>query len=140
MSKEKAIMQYDLQVKEESLKYVEHKFIFNLISKKIKILVYENRNNKEMLRMLREFAGMVWDDQFLMNNVFVAQAYEFFVTTLKVQTKYTWNSMLNDPTIAPDRQQNVAAWQAQQDAFLMEMIGTNTYNNQQEYLRSTKKR
>ena len=47
MLKEKAIMQYDSQVKEESLKYVEHKFIFNLTSKKIKIPVHENGNNKK---------------------------------------------------------------------------------------------
>ena len=42
-------MRYDSQVKEESLKYVEHKFIFNLISKKIKILIYENENDEELL-------------------------------------------------------------------------------------------
>ena len=54
-------MQYDLQVEEESLKYVEHKFIFNFISKKIKILAYENRNDKELLRKLRDFADMVQD-------------------------------------------------------------------------------
>ena len=49
MSKEKAIMRYDSQVKEELLKYVDNKFIFNLTSKKIKIPVYENRNDEELL-------------------------------------------------------------------------------------------
>ena len=49
MLKEKAIMRYESQVKEEALKYIEHKFIFNLISKKIKIPFYKNRNNKELL-------------------------------------------------------------------------------------------
>ena len=46
-----------------------------MISKKIKIPVYENRNDKELFRTLREFADMVRDYHFLANNVFVAQAY-----------------------------------------------------------------
>ena len=61
MSKEKAIMLYELQVKEEALKYAEHKFVFNLISKKIKILVYKNRNDEELFRTLCEFTDMVRD-------------------------------------------------------------------------------
>ena len=58
MTKEKAILQYELQVKEEALDYIKHTFIFNLIGKKIKILVYKNRNNKELIWMLREFANI----------------------------------------------------------------------------------
>ena len=59
ISKEKGIMRYNLQVEEESLKYVEHKFIFKLTSKKINIMVYENGNDEELLCTLREFADMV---------------------------------------------------------------------------------
>ena len=132
-------MRYDSQVKEESLKYVEHKFIFNLTSKKIKIPVYENGSDEELLRTLREFADMVRDYNFLANNVFVSNAYEFFSTTVKGQAKETWNSVLSDPTVAPAGQRDVAAWNAQQAAFLIEMIGSEGYNNQLEYLRSTKK-
>ena len=84
MLKEKAIMRYGLQVKEESLKYVEHKFIFNLISKKIKILSYKNGNNKKLLWTLRMFTDMVRDYQFLANYVFVAQVDKFFATMVKV--------------------------------------------------------
>ena len=82
-------MRYDLQVTEESLKYVEHKFIFNLTSKKIRIPIYKNKNNKELLQTLHKFTDMVWDNNFLTNNIFVAQAYKFFTTTLKGPVKET---------------------------------------------------
>ena len=83
MSKEKTIMRYGSQVKKESLKYVEHKFIFNLTSKKIKIPVYKNGTNEELLRTLREFADMTRDYGFLANNVVVTSTYKFFSTTVK---------------------------------------------------------
>ena len=87
---------------------------------------------------MREFTDMVRDYGFLRNNVFVSNAYEFFSTTIKGQAKETWNSVLNDPTIAPAGQRTVNDWLTQQAAFLIEIIGSEGYNNQQEYLRSTK--
>ena len=71
---------------------------------------------------------------FFANNVFVSNAYEFVSTTVKRQAKETWNSVLNDPSVAPAGQQDVAAWQAHQAAFLVDMIGTKGFNNQQDYL------
>ena len=61
MLKEKAIMIYDSQVKEDSLKYAKRKFIHNLTSKKIEIPVYKNGDDEELLQTLREFTDMVWD-------------------------------------------------------------------------------
>ena len=58
---------------------------------------------------------------------------------MKGQAKETWNSVLNYLTVVPAGQQNFAAWQGQQATFLVEMIVTKAYNNQQEYLQSTKK-
>ena len=55
---------------------------------------------------------MVQDYNYLANNVFVRQAYNFFATTVKGQAKETWNSVLNNPTVALAGQQDVAAWQA----------------------------
>ena len=55
----------------------------------------------------------------LANNVFIAQAYKFFATTVKVQAKETWNSVLNNLTVVLAGQQNVAAWQGQQATFLI---------------------
>ena len=100
----------------------------------IKVLIYENRNNEELLWTLRDFTDMVRDYQFFSNSIFVAQAYKFFATTVKGQVNETWNSVLNNLIVAPAGQQDVAVWQAHQTTFLIKIISTKACNNQQDYL------
>ena len=87
-------------MKEDSLKYVKHKFIFRLQSKKIKIPVYENRNDKAFLKAPREFGDRVGDYNFTANNAFARRAFMMSNIAVSGRARDTWSNVLADSLMA----------------------------------------
>ena len=119
--------------------HVTHKFLFGLRHKKIKIPSYENESEEVLLYMLREFNTLLRQHGILEDELRVEMAYEFFADTVKGDALDTWLEILQDDQVYELGIRDAISWTSHMQAFRNILIDQEAYDDQREYLRSTKK-
>ena len=137
MSKENAHLAYEKS--DDKVVYVTHKFLFNLRHKKVKIPSYENESDETLLFMLREFHSLLDQHQILGDALRVEMAYEFFSDTVKGDALDNWLEILQDSQVYLVGVRDAASWAAHISAFRDILLDPEAYDDQREYLQSTKK-
>ena len=136
MSKENAPLKYEKP--SDDIKFVYHKFGIGLRNKKVKIPSYEDESEETFLYMLREFMTMITQHNFLDDQLKVGLVYEFFAETVKGDALDSWLDIINDDEVY-NGPMDRASWDARIVAFRNLMLDEEAYDNQKEYLKTTKK-
>ena len=135
----KAPLDYVSDVKLDILKYAKHKFkIGGFAHKKVKIPIFEAGLDKELLLTLREFDNMVTNYWFTNTQPQVDQAYKLFGATLRRTARDTWREILLDPGVNSGTR-NANRLPLHIGAFRNAHLILEAYDNQKEYLSTTKK-
>ena len=128
--------------KKVPLKYHEEKddkrkrviFQVTIASEKIKenIEVYEEGNNEQLLRTVRDFKNFV-DTYDLFTELNETSVYAKFRRVLKGDTKDTWDELIHGETLSEENFDTHLA------DLITDELGTEAFKYQVKYLRKTKK-
>ena len=132
MLRENAPLSYDKS--SDEVKYVTHKFLFGLRSKKVKVPYDKNELEEILLHMLGEFNSLLED------SLKVEMAFEFFTDRVKGDVLDKWLEILKDGQIYQLGVRDVMSWTSHIQAFREILLDAEAYDDHREYLRSTKKK
>ena len=132
MSKEKAILDFETEIDEKRMKYVKHIFAYGFVNKEVKVPMYENEGPEHFIRTVREFNDMIFRYAMLPQNPI--NVYEFFYDTLKGSARDSWTNAL---AVTPG--QSALTWPIHLRDVTRDVIGSEAYSNQREWLRSARK-